>query len=331
MRFVDQYAPISIQPRDRILSTVSTDGLTWQREIGVRCQVNTITGIDMVYYCSAILLPNRIWRVYYLGATARKGQWSSNIYSVYSKDGLKWEQELGYRIKHGGKYDTVHCRAPSVIRLAQGFRMYYVGIDHKGICRLLSAYSNDGLNWNKEPGVRISPDMLTKINVNSFEDVAVAKLPTGEFRLYFTGISRKFMSQIYSAVSEDGMNWQIEPGVRIANHGHHGPVVNNPSVVMLEDGTWRLYYRSGKMPTLYNDIYAAHSADGLAWESYGPVLTHNPQHRYERHAVAFPHVVRLSDGRWRMYYTGYWGRHLLERRTMRSWQKQLKQFARGDL
>ena len=40
--------------------------------------------------------------------------------------------------------------------------------------------------------------------------------------------------------------------------------------------------------------------------------------KYERHGVGFPNVIKLGDT-WKMFYTGYWGKHLLEPYTVFKW------------
>ena len=61
-----------------------------------------------------------------------------------------------------GSYDSAWVKHPTVLRLENGaYRMYYDGVapDPKnpvhGISRILSAYSEDGLSWIKDDGIRV--------------------------------------------------------------------------------------------------------------------------------------------------------------------------------
>ena len=82
-----------------------------------------------------------------------------------------------------------------------------------------------------------------------------------------------------------------------------------------------MYFRGGDKLALDNDIYWASSEDGILWQVQGVALAHATNHHFERHAVAFPFVMRLSDGRWRMFYTGYWGRHWRELEVIFAWER----------
>ena len=83
-------------------------------------------------------------------------------------------------------------------------------------------------------------------------------LGTGGLRIYFSEYRRESIVGAYiaSALTEDGINWRREEGVRLA--------------------------------------------------SGGP---------FDRHGVFCPQLVPVAGG-WRMYYGGYWGRHLLEPYTL---------------
>lgn len=309
----------SLSPRDRILSAISKDGIIWLREQGVRHDAGGLHSNEMVYYCHVIPLYNDGYRMYYHGSIMTRNGWRGRILSAVSKDGLIWKDEPATRIDYGGKYDEKHARAPSLCRLHNGcFRMYYSGFDSQGIGRILSAISRCGITWKKEEGVRLEPSVFTE--TKSLIDCCIVSLGMGTYRLYVSA-AKNSLTNIRSAVSFDGLHWKAEQGIRVRS-GYLGRklVVNNPSVITAREG-WRMYFRGGDKLALGNDIYWASSANGLDWCVQGIALKHEKKSRHERHAVAFPFVSRLIDGRWRMFYTGYWGRHWKEHRIITAWEK----------
>ena len=54
---------------------------------------------------------------------------------------------------------------------------------------------------------------------------------------------------IRSAVSEDGLSWSIESGIRIGKGDHGGlddRVIGSPTTLLLKDGTYLRVYRTEK-------------------------------------------------------------------------------------
>lgn len=79
---------------------------------------------------------------------------------------------------------------------------------------------------------------------------AIAYLSDGSYRMYFgdegiPGDGKFPPHQIYSAKSRDGINWVVEPGVRIG-HGSKSlkSIAIHPEVIQHSDGSVTLFYRS---------------------------------------------------------------------------------------
>ena len=75
-----------------------------------------------------------------------------------------------------------------------------------------------GLVWTKDPKPCIGPD--SPLDSLSILTPNVVRLPTGGYRLYYTGRGPgravpDANGYILSAVSEDGASWRKEPGVRL--------------------------------------------------------------------------------------------------------------------
>jgi hypothetical protein len=229
---------------------------------------------------SVVTLPDGTYRMYY-------GSWRSwpigehqrDPYIGYasSRDGLKWTDEGETGLSGGW---------PRVIQLPDGrWRMYYGG--HPGIAVAISA---DGLVWQKETLSGIEP---SQVGVREYGGVDVVTLPDGTYRMYYSEVvpSDRFpvtgVSRIMSAVSEDGLNWQVEPGVRIDPlEGKEGPLAQHPRVITQPDGGYKMFYW-----TADSTIWSATSEDGLTWGN------RRPEHVFG----ADPEVMMLPDGRMRMF------------------------------
>lgn len=122
--------------------------------------------------------------------------------------------------------------------------------------------------------------------------------------LSLAGIYHRPCDRILSAQSTDGKTWKRDRGVRIdveVSHGAH--MVYHCWVLPLEKGTYRMYFhgstQNGKAWT--GSIYSAHSIDGLAWDHEDGCRIKGGVTPDMRHARS-PSVLRLEDGRLRMYY-----------------------------
>ncbi len=145
-------------------------------------------------------------------------------------------------------------------------------------------------SWSVEEGIRVSGGVSP----------CVVKLPDGRYRMYFTN-----MDGIVSAVSEDGLEWTMEDAVCVK-----APAAN-PALIELGDGSYRMIYdlREGKEPSTGGQpsdvaVYfvSAVSKDGLTWEEEGVCFRSRGSPDYD--AISVPDIVKLPDGRYRMYYTG---------------------------
>jgi len=282
----------------------------------------------MVYYPFAVTLPEGGYRLFYYGSFLREGTWSGGILSALSPDGLVWRGEKGWRLLPGTTLDARHCQAPCMVALEpRCYRLYYTGIGDDGTGRILSALSRDMLTWVREERILLDPEWIE--GCTGVSDPAAVMLEGGAMRLYFTA-SFGHRQRILSAFSGDWLNFRLEEGARIGT-GSPGCslVVNNPSIVR-EGERYAMYFRGGDMMALYNSIYHACSKDGLRWKIEGPALMYSRSHRYERHAVAFPMVLKTREGFWRMYYTGYWGRCRGEKRLVRRWMKVNREAMEGE-
>ncbi len=193
--------------------------------------------------------------------------------------------------------------SPRVVRLPDGtYRMYYTqmlprpghpaGANDYGTAttRILSARSTDGLIWNPEPGVRLSPAAggAGDFRVVSSE-VGPAADGSGRLRMYYECCRgpTNVQNSIRSAVSGDGLTWEPEPGDRLRVTGAN---ITAPRIVFLDDGRLRMYVTQRGV-----GIVSAISVDGMTFQMEpGPRLPGDE-------STFAPDLLLLPDGRYRMY------------------------------
>jgi hypothetical protein len=136
---------------------------------------------------------------------------------------------------------------------------------------------NEGQNWTAPQVIRLeglAPDMRFPF------DPTLVPLPDGRVRLYFTSVKGRRPEEhrpaIYSAISTNGVDYEVEPGMRFGIEGR--PVID--CAVVLHKGIFYLYSpdngaggappgrpgdgrREPGKPLAPGTAYAATSTDGL--------------------------------------------------------------------
>ena len=139
-------------------SYLSSNGVDFVKEPGYRFQE------DGCFMPCVILLSNGNYRCYYVDQSVTPNPGSDNggraIRSALSTNG---------GLNFVGEGDRLVCntnlpfeyrgiRGARVLDIGYGtYRMYYHGIDSNDVRRVLSASSDDGTNWTRDPGVRLAP------------------------------------------------------------------------------------------------------------------------------------------------------------------------------
>src|SRR3990167_2439312 len=125
-------------------------------------------------------------------------------------------------------------------------------------------------------------------------------LNDGKVRLYYCN-----SGGILSAISDDGMTFTKEQGVRISPGTGFESNVCDPTVVDLSDGRMRMYYKgadnqnAGPGQSIHK-IYSAISSDGLTFQKEG--LRIDSETNGDNGWASVPDAIILSDGRVRIYY-----------------------------
>ena len=131
-----------------IRSALSDDGgTTWAVEPGERFSAGGSYNSPRI-----IFLDDGRWRLY----CSDRGV---GIVSAISEDGgVTFEREAGERIVPTTSYEAMTTFAPEVLRITGGgYRMYFAGYSAMDCAHVLSATSEDGLHWDKEPEPVIAP------------------------------------------------------------------------------------------------------------------------------------------------------------------------------
>lgn len=201
---------------------------------------------------------------------------------------------------------------PRIVALPSGgYRMYYTQIlpragfpaganDYgNATSRILSAVSRDAVTWIPEGGVRLSPQAggAGDFRVVSSEVVPLAD-NSGGLRMYYECCDgpQSTQNSIRSALSNDGLTWNVEAGHRFQLPGQN---ISAPRIQCLDDGRCRLYCSERS-----RGIISAVSHDGLTFE-LEPGIRIAPDGSFDRLTAFAPEILRITSGGYRMYYAGY--------------------------
>ena len=205
-----------------VMSATSSDGLTFTVEQGSRMPDGN--GMPRV-----VALGNGSYRLFF--------NMFDGIGSAISSDGINFTEESGTRIK-ASDFGEYSLTGGSLVTLCDGtYRMYFsdLPLPDEGLKahKVYSAVSSDMLNWIAESGVRVgSGSSIDK----SAEHPFVIKKTDGTFRMFFYNNSPTAQ---WTATSSDGDTWKNAKETGITKNLAEG---NDPDVVVLPNGKWRIYY-----------------------------------------------------------------------------------------
>jgi hypothetical protein len=154
------------------------------------------------------------------------------------------------------------------------------------------------MRWIPEAGVRLSPQ---EAGAGDFRVVSSEVVPIGDgrrLRMYFECCpgSQGVTNSIRSAISDDGLRWELEPGSRVESAGHNYAA---PRIVFLEGGRLRMYlFDRGE------GIISLVSNDGLRFD-HEPGLRIAQDTDHDRLCAFAPEIIRVAGVGYVMYYAGY--------------------------
>ncbi len=196
---------------------------------------------------STIILPDGVtYRMYFTGP--------GGIWTTTSTDGKTWTSPTNTGVTDTGATN------PDVIRLTDGSYLMLYGIQTAIPTTeiLYRATSGDGSAFTKQ-GVALQTD-ATEDNFVSVPDLIYINSTT--LRMYF--VASTTTSRVHTAASTDnGATWTREGQISISG-GAIGGQVNDPDIIQLSNGTYRLFFTTPPANQSIGDlrIRSATSTDG---------------------------------------------------------------------
>lgn len=226
----------------------SADGITWQRSpAGAIFNKGAPGAFDSeLVFAPEVLFDGTTYRMYYTGQSNREH--ASNIVTYQiglatSSDGITWKREnAGRPILENGATDSpdeVQAATPTIVKTSDGYRMWYAAWSPKFNHTICAARSNDGINWTREnngaPVEGLSPSIA----------YAPAVTKVGE-RYYMLYMALSATRNLYAAVSDDGLKWQMlnggEPVIATGERGSFDSDIVGHPFLMDENGKLRAWY-----------------------------------------------------------------------------------------
>lgn len=131
----------------------------------------------------------------------------------------------------------------------------------------------------------------------------VLKLGTTDYRMWYEAVADNMLTTVGYATSTDGITWTKQGPVMSPSASWEGNEVS-PNAIILENGTYRLYYHAGGSQLVNRRIGTATSTDGMTWtKNANPILDLGATGAFDDNQVAEPRVVKVGTT-YRMYYTG---------------------------
>ena len=190
-----------------------------------------------------------------------------SVWRATSNDGKNWIKE--------GRLLIDHASVPHPTQLANGsIVVYYV---NGSIDTFDCSITDDGVNY------RYGDCKLFNYTTQKAWDPYVIKLDNGKYRLFFFGPEQGDPGQlppfppsnkIYSALSNDGINFFQESGVRFQETG-----ITDPAVIFV-NGTWKMYSAKG------SNVVVATSTDSYSFTKVGEYNTRG----------SVPDILKFDDG-----------------------------------
>ena len=152
---------------------------------------------------------------------------NSEFLSAISSDGLSWTVESGKRLSLSSDGEDKAAIDMGTVDTFDGstYRMYYGGAKTSSNpipYKILSATSADGLDFTRELGVRFTSDTGRATHPHVFKHGS-------KYIMYYST-----NNIVYKATSDNALTW--------TEIGSTGVAGNDPFVMQLSNGNWRMFY-----------------------------------------------------------------------------------------
>lgn len=197
----------------------------WHKEPGVRIEGRRALDLWKAQAPGIVRVPGGGFRLFYTAVGPGKPfpTCQGYILSAYSRDGLQFEPDDGIRVAPHPEIPQMSLRvlAPFVMPTTDGrWRMYFEAHGPATMPTVIcSAISGEMLEWRMEEGLRVCAN-------GSARAPRLLQLDEGRLRMFFilteidAASGRTTSQSVCSAVSTDGLNFDIEPGYRLRDrHG----------------------------------------------------------------------------------------------------------------
>lgn len=143
----------------------------------------------------------------------------------------------------------------------------YDGYGDKGpfMMRLMTATSEDGVNWSKTGTILSKQANTPNVVVDA----------NGVIYVYYTGghIADQEQAMAVAVSTDQGETWEFRLLDIIGDK--LGPMSGDPDVVLTDDGVFHLYFTSELIGDGYPAIFSAESQDGISFEYVGKAFAGN--------------------------------------------------------
>jgi len=225
-----------------------------------------------------------------------------------------WHKDIGFRLQGSRDLDSSKLQAPCIVRNPSGgYRLFYTAVGPGKpfpVCQgcILSAVSDDGLEFRTEPGIRVAPEPDIPHMALRVLAPTITEYNTGRWRMYCE--SRGTADRptvICSAVSSDMLHWELEDGIRL--QGSTG--IGGPRFLPLPDGRGRLYC-FGHAPDSIDDsstngVISAITQDGLHFKLESGDRIRAGQTDWDSAGITAAEVIPPQTARdnWSMVYSAW--------------------------
>lgn len=220
-----------------------------------------------------------------------------------------WTRDLGARVDGSRDLDSAKLQAPCIVRLTGGgYRLFYTAVgpgkpypNCQGY--ILSAVSDDGVNFEKEEGIRLAPEPDVPYRSLRLLAPSVTEYASGKWRMYIEARGPADRpTVITSALSSNLIDWEHEEGIRLGAAARLG----GPRYLKLPDGRGRLYC-FGSDAEGREGVVSAITADGVSFELEPGLRLKAKQSELDSCGITAAEVIapKTPDDPWTMVYSAW--------------------------
>lgn len=261
-----------------VFYSTSPDGVNWTRVTEEPIFLGEALNVPYTAFVSSVIVePDGTWVLYFY-TVDRPVVWG--VITVGSIGRVTapaptgpWTADAEMALTPGGQdaWDSLAVQNPSVVRIEQGYVMYYTGYSERQSA-IGMATSADGIHWTKqEDPVLTGSGEQGGWDAGLLLDPQVVLTPDGWVMLYARSYQVGKQHGAYGfAVSADGVNW-VRSEEPIASGSTVGPFIWSTDL-LYHDGVYFVYVESGRvsgMGTSFSDTSTSSDAD---WNIF--LLTH---------------------------------------------------------